>query len=63
VITVIVECDHCGKRAEKKYSWIRDFYADEFRNFYAAQGFKDDFLKMDICPNCREKFEDITVRE
>ncbi len=63
VITVIVKCDNCGKGTEKKYSWIRDFNPDDFRDFYESQGFSDDYSKMDVCPNCKEKFEDITFRE
>ena len=63
MITVIIECDNCGKRIEKKYSWITDFGSDDLRIFYTNQSFSNDYLNIDVCPNCKEKFEDITFRE
>lgn len=63
MITVIIECNNCRQRTEVKYAWIRDFSADGLREIYAARGFSDDYLGMDVCPKCREKFDDVTFRE
>lgn len=63
MIIVTIECDRCGKRIEKKHSWVRDLSLDALREFYAAQGFSDAYLDMDVCPVCKDKFEDITFRE
>lgn len=63
MITLVFECDHCGQRVEKKFPWIRDVDAGDLKKFYDARGFSDDYLNMDVCPECREKFEDVTFRE
>jgi len=63
MITAIIECNNCGRRIEKKYPWIRDFKADDLANFYTAEGFSDDYLRIDVCPDCKEKFEDVSFRE
>jgi DNA-directed RNA polymerase subunit RPC12/RpoP len=63
MIAIMIECNHCGKKIEKKYSWLRDFNENGLGNFYTGQGFSDDYLLMDVCSDCKEKFEDISFRE
>jgi uncharacterized protein YlaI len=65
MVVVTIECDRCGKRIEKKYSWLRAFSSNDLKNFYAAQGggFSDDFMDMDLCPDCKDKVEEFTFRE
>ena len=63
MIAIVVECNNCGKTIDKKYPWIRAFSLDDFRNFYEAQGFSDNYMNIDVCPDCKEKIEDISFRE